>query len=220
MASPRLVPGGAGLEGVVGILSASWAVTRIPQGDTDGHLVTIVAAWPLSSQLWHPMGWVSVQHSLWQSLWPWLSPVDLGPSVQAGGEIMPASQCRHEGQNERAWVQIPAAVSAQRRLPSPWVLATPHPFWAGVTSPGEGGYGGPSGHSATLVPHLPSSFTVAFKGNWPSVPVLPVFYDDLLITVEECIQQLGKNKVSFMLPEFSSFKGSHQLFPYPDRLIP
>ena len=44
MASPRLVPGGAGLEGVVGILSASWAVTRIPQGDTDGHLVTIVAA--------------------------------------------------------------------------------------------------------------------------------------------------------------------------------
>ena len=44
MASPRLVPGGAGLEGVVGIQSASWAVTRILQGDTAGHLVTIMAA--------------------------------------------------------------------------------------------------------------------------------------------------------------------------------
>lgn len=36
MASPRLVPGGAGLEGVVGIRSASWVVTRILQGDTAG----------------------------------------------------------------------------------------------------------------------------------------------------------------------------------------
>ena len=51
MASPRLVPGGAGLEGVVGIQSASWAVTQILQGDTAGHLVDAIGGFVIVSIL-------------------------------------------------------------------------------------------------------------------------------------------------------------------------
>lgn len=67
---------------------------------------------------------------------------------------MPASQCPHEGQNERAWVKVPAAVLVHRR-PSfleLWPLYTLPELLSHLRWRGEGGVVGPLDTALGLLP--------------------------------------------------------------------